>query len=132
MRRLRDIEEGDRREVESFYAQHPEFKDVRDRPERHQAEGEEHETLPVDPIEFDWTRAVPLFPEGGTPEHERNVTAAFQQMREQDVWVLERRYLERMTLDAIGAELGVTRQAVLKRLAVAVAAFKGVYRGADD
>lgn len=47
------------------------------------------------------------------------VEAAFQQMRPRDVSLLQRRYVELMTLDAIAAEEGVTRQAILKRLGTA-------------
>lgn len=50
----------------------------------------------------DWTRDL--------------VEAAFEHMRRQDVSLLQRRYFERMTLDAIAAEEGVTRQAIIKRL----------------
>lgn len=47
------------------------------------------------------------------------VEAAFQQMRPGDVFLLQRRYIELLTLDAIAAEEGVTRQAIIKRLVTA-------------
>jgi len=47
------------------------------------------------------------------------VEAAFQRMRPQDVELLEARYVELRTLDSIAAAEGVTRQAIIKRLATA-------------
>jgi DNA-directed RNA polymerase specialized sigma24 family protein len=47
------------------------------------------------------------------------VVAAFQQMKPEHVSLLQRRYMEMMTLDSIAAEEGVSRQAIIKRLRTA-------------
>lgn len=78
---------------------------------------------PASDGEFEDTGATfrALFPpnyEAPGPESDV-VTLAFQQMREQDVSLLQRRYMEMMTLDGIAAEEGVSRQAIIKRLRTA-------------
>lgn len=57
-------------------------------------------------------------------EMQYRMDAVFRAMRHRDVDVLERRYVGLATLDDIAEQLGITRQAVLKRLEAAKANFK--------
>ena len=73
-----------------------------------------------------------LFREAGARTDEQHdvaarVTRTLRQLSPIDVSVIERRVYERMTLDAIAAEDGVTRQAIIKRLDRAIKHFQEAY-----
>jgi DNA-directed RNA polymerase specialized sigma24 family protein len=114
-------------EVASFYAEHPDLDDrsfERQQHERRWVGDRNLTTYPVDPHALNDAGTVfrTMFPPSDqrvAGQDEDLVIAVFQQMRPSDVSILQRRHMEQMTLDAIAAEEGVTRQAIIKRLRTA-------------
>lgn len=136
-RKLRDLEAEEAAKVEDFLAAHPEFSTTegqfeQDTRERRWVGDRNVTTLPIDPDELSTNVAFrSLFPgTSRTQDQEelmRQVFRVFEQMRADDVEVLKRRYFERMTLDAIAAEEGVSRTAIIKRLQVATRRMQALY-----
>lgn len=132
MKRLSELEAEQRREVEAFLEAHPEFGEgafERGQRDRGWVDGVTQTTQPVDPHTINAMEVFEsAFPAAEAPTRMQEVQGelvarTLASMSEIHVRMLERRYLERMTLDAIAAEDGVTRQAVLKRLKAAKDSF---------
>jgi DNA-directed RNA polymerase specialized sigma24 family protein len=119
-------------EVKKFLGDHPEFDDARftqKHRERRWLDGKNLDTLAMDPTELGSAGFPNVFsnPEQGAADSETvsdTVDRALSRMRPRDVSLLQRRFLELMTLDAIAAEEGVTRQAIIKRLKTAQDRFR--------
>ena len=128
MRKLAEIEAAEAADVATFLAKHPEFAEgrfERDHHERRWVGRKNLTTFPIDPDTLNdaelgnalWPRSEPL---DDMQKWTRDlVEDAFARMRPRDVEVLRRRYFERMTLDEMAAESGVTRQAIIKQLKTA-------------
>lgn len=133
---MRELEEQERRELEAFYEQHPEWAEEPDFRDRRSVSLDPRTLEALNPVsdlshrhttglsDTDKLRVSPLWgdTEVETLEQGFKASAVYEttaHMRPRDREMLERRFVERMTLDAIAEEEGITRQAVLKRLETA-------------